>query len=160
VDEILAAAVSAPDHGRLRPWRFTVIRDEAIDRFSDLLGAAFRHANPDATPEATEREAAKAKRAPLIVVVGAHVEQHPKIPPVEQILAAGAAAQNILLAANALGFGAVWKTGAPAYSDIVKSEFGLTPQDAIVGFIHIGTSPRGRVPSLPRAGTQDAVTVW
>jgi len=106
-----------------------------------------------------ERERRKAFRSPLIVVVAAIVTPEGKIPAIEQILSAGAAAQNMLHAAFALGFNAVWKTGGPAYDNHVKSALGLEAKDAIVGFMYIGTDADGP-PSLPRPDWQQYVQTW
>jgi nitroreductase len=153
------AAVRAPDHGRLRPWRFIVIRGTALERFADVLAASYRSRCPDATPEAVARERTKALRAPLIVAVAARVCAGGKIPEIEQILSAGAAAQNIMLAAHALGYGAMWKTGAPAYDPKVKSALGLAESDAIVGFLYLGTSAGG-APAGARPRAEDFVGEW
>jgi nitroreductase len=143
---ILESATRAPDHGRLRPWRFLVIRSEARDRFGELLAQHLQRTRPDARPEALERERRKALRAPLVIVVAAAVQAQGKIPAIEQVLSAGAAMQNMLLACAALGFGAVWKTGGAAYDAQVKQDFGLQPEDAIVGFLYVGTEME---PSAP-----------
>jgi len=108
--------------------------------------------------ESLERERRKAYRAPMIIVVAA-VVQEGKIPPIEQILSAGAAAQNMLHAAFALGFNAVWKTGGPAYDEKVKQALGLTAKDAIVGFLYVGTDEEGPG-SLPRPDWRDFVQYW
>jgi nitroreductase len=139
LDLIFAAAARAPDHGRLRPWRFIVIEGEGRMRFGELLADHLRRSHPGASDEALQREAHKALRAPLIVVVAACIVPHVKVPPVEQLITAGAAAQNMMLAARALGFNAMWKTGGPAYDETVKSAFGLAAADSIVGFLYIGT---------------------
>ena len=136
---ILESATRAPDHGRLRPWRFLVIRAKARERFGELLAQHLKRSRPDAKPEALERERRKALRAPVVIVVAAAVQAHGKIPAIEQILSAGAAMQNMLLACTALGFSAVWKTGGAAYDAQVKVDFGLQPEDAIVGFLYVGT---------------------
>ncbi|HLJ64805.1 MAG TPA: nitroreductase [Stellaceae bacterium] len=124
---IIGAGMRAPDHGRLKPWRFIIIRGDARARLGEVL----------AKTQPRDRE--KPLRAPLILVVAAHLEASPKIPAVEQILAAGAAAQNIQLAAHALGFGTFWRTGWPAYDALVKAALGLAPDDAIIGFLYMGT---------------------
>jgi nitroreductase len=136
---ILAAAVRAPDHGRLRPWRFITIRAAARDRFGTLLAGHLKRTHPGTSAEALEREAHKALRAPLIVVLAAHVDASVKIPVIEQLLSAGAAAEAMLLAACALGFNGMWKTGGAAYDDTLKQELGLEASDAIVGFLYLGT---------------------
>ncbi len=147
---ILESATRAPDHGRLRPWRFVVIRSEARERLGELLAQHVQRSRPDAKPEALDRERRKALRAPLVIVVAAAV-QAGKIPAIEQILSAGAAMQNMLLACTALGFSAVWKTGGAAYDAQVKVDFGLQPEDAIVGFLYVGTE----MEPLPPASSPD-----
>ena len=157
---LLACASRAPDHGRLRPWRFIVIRGAARERLGELMADQLRRKLPAATAEALQRERQKALRAPLIVVVAAVYNADARIPPVEQLLAAGAAAQNIMLAATALGFGAMWKTGDAAYDDTVKVTLGLTPGDGIVGFMYLGTPPADGVPPPVQAEWQDRVSYW
>jgi nitroreductase len=139
LDLILASATRAPDHGRLRPWRFVVIRGSALTRFGELLAQHLRRAQPQASAEALERERLKALRAPLIVAVAARCNSAVKIPVIEQMLSAGAAAYAMMLAAAALGFNAMWKTGGAAYDAAVKTELGLTSGDAIVGFLYFGS---------------------
>ena len=137
---ILSAAIRAPDHGRLRPWRFTVIRGDGRNKFGEVMAESFRKRNPDASASQLDKERAKPLRAPLIVVVAAKIKEDAPIPAIEQILAAGAAAQNIMLGAYAMGFGCAWKTGDAAYADDVKAAFDLTPADSIIGFMYLGTN--------------------
>jgi nitroreductase len=155
---IFASAVRAPDHGRLRPWRFLVVRGAARERFGELLAAHLARSQPAASSESLQRERAKALRAPLIVVVAAHVNAAVKIPPIEQTLSAGAAAANIMLACVALGYNAMWKTGGAAYDEAVKRALGLAPTDDIVGFLYIGTEVARTVP--PRGEWRDLVREW
>lgn len=139
LDLILRAALRAPDHGKLRPWRFIVLRDGARQRFGDVMAEALKRREPDAPATLVEREREKPLRAPLILVLAAALKEGHKIPVVEQLLAAGAAAENVMVAAHALGFGAAWKTGAPAYDTYVKEALGLAATDAIIGFLYLGT---------------------
>lgn len=159
LDTIFRSALRAPDHGRLRPWRFVVIPREQRERFGEVLAESLRLRSPDAPPEALARERQKALRAPLIIVVAARMKPSDKIPEVEQIISAGAAAQNIMLAVHALGYGAMWRTGAPAYDPRVKRALGLEPADAIIGFLYIGTRAGGSSP-LPRPSPEELVAVW
>jgi nitroreductase len=156
---IFASAVRAPDHGRLRPWRFIVIRSDDRAAFGELLADHTRRTKSAVSDDALERERRKAFRAPLIVAVAAIVTPEGKIPAIEQIVSAGAAAQNMLHAAFALGFNAVWKTGGPAYDDQVKTALGLEAKDAIVGFMYIGTDAEGPG-SLPRPDWQQFVQTF
>jgi nitroreductase len=157
---IVQAAMRAPDHGRLRPWRFIAIRGPALERFGALLADVLKARMPDAPADSLARERAKALRAPLIVAVAARIQDNGKIPQVEQLLSAGAAAQNIMLAANALGYGAMWKTGDPAYDPNVKQALGLSEHDAIVGFIYLGTSSGAPRPAQPRPAVGDFLVEW
>ena len=112
---VLQAAVRAPDHGRLRPWRFMLIEGNQRRQFGELLAASARRRIPGLSDWRPARERDKALRAPLIIVVACRVVAGTKVPAIEQILAAGAAAQNILLALHTLGYVAAWKTGEAAY---------------------------------------------
>jgi nitroreductase len=155
---ILASAVRAPDHGRLRPWRFIVVRGAARAHFGELLARHLARTQPAASAESLQRERDKAFRAPLIIVVAAHVNEAVKIPPIEQLLSAGVAAGNIMLAAVALGYNAMWKTGAAAYDAQVRQALGLASSDAIVGFLYVGTEA-GKT-SVPRGEWRDLVREW
>ena len=136
----MAAAVRAPDHGKLKPWRFLVIEGTARHAFGEVMARCLKRQMPDCNDEMLTREREKALRAPMIVVAVAKVHpQHPKIPEIEQLLAAGAAMQNMWLAFHAQGYGAMWKTGAPAYDAEVKRELGLAETDQIVGFLYVGS---------------------
>ena len=149
--EILSAAVRAPDHGKLRPWRFYIVRGDARKRLSDLFAEALLHREPEATPAQVEKERAKPMRSPVTVVVVAKVVEGHKIPVIEQVLSTGAAAMNILNAAHALGFAAKWVTGANCYDPCFLAEFGLEPTDLLAGFIHIGTAKSVATPERPDA---------
>jgi nitroreductase len=156
---IFASASAAPDHGRLRPWRFIVIEGDSLGRFGDLLAAALRRQHPTTSEESLQRERQKAFRAPMIVVVAAICTPGGKIPVIEQVLAAGAAAQNVMLAAHALGFNSMWKTGAPAYDEAVKAALGLEQKDAIVGFMYLGTDA-SKPDTTQRPSWRDRVQHW
>jgi nitroreductase len=158
LERILAAAANAPDHGKLKPFRFILIRGRARLAFGEVCAEAMKRREPQADAAALDRERQKALRAPLIIAVAAKVVKH-KIPEIEQVLAAGAAAQNIFLAAHAEGFGAMWKTGAPAYDPYVKLALGLSEDDAIVGFLYLGRPDRPLPPRPTRPATE-LVTEW
>lgn len=139
MERLFAAAMRAPDHGRLRPWRFIIIDGDARHAFGAVLAEALRIRQPGAAEAILAKERAKPLRAPRIVVVAAVIRDHPGVPEIEQVIAAGAAAENLLVAAHASGFGGFWRTGAAAYDDTVKRALGLASSDAIVGFVYLGT---------------------
>jgi nitroreductase len=156
---MLRAALRAPDHGRLRPWQFIVITEDRREAFGSLLADSLKVREPDVSEQELERERGKALRAPVILVAAARLRSGHKIPEVEQLLAAGAAAENVMLAAQAQGFGAMWKTGGPAYDPAVKQALGLSTEDAIVGFLYIGTDA-GEPSPAKRPELEDHVSVW
>jgi nitroreductase len=161
---ILAAAVAAPDHGELRPWRFVVLRGEAKDAFGQVLVDAYvarcQAAAAEPQSAAVEKERTKLGRAPLVVTVGAVRCPSDTIPWEEQENAAAAAAQNILLAATALGYGSMWRTGDPAYDPRVKAALGLQPHDAIVGFLYLGTPSEGKAKPARQPDPEPFVEEW
>jgi nitroreductase len=158
--KILEAGACAPDHGRLRPWRFIVVRGDARKRLGEVFAEALRRRDPNATEQAIEQEFNRPLRAPLVIVVVAKlVPDHAKIPEIEQIVSAGAATQNILLATHAQGFGAKLLTGVNAYDGHVTSALGLEPDDRLIGFVHIGTLAR-EAPAVPHADPREITVEW
>ncbi len=139
LDRILEAAVAAPDHGRMQPWRFIVIAGEARARLGEILAQSLLRREPDSPAGRLEAEKRKALRSPVVVVVVATIKENPNVPEIEQIVSAGAAAQNMLLAAHGLGLGGFWRTGAVAYDEEAKRALGLGENDRVVGFIYLGS---------------------
>lgn len=136
---MVRAAVTAPDHGALRPWRFVIIRDDALQKLGDVFRESVKLKNPDSPEAELESARQKALRSPLVIAVVATIKEHPKVPPHEQMLSTGAAAQNLQLAANALGYGSIWLTGPFATDEHVRQSLGLGSDDRIAGFIYLGT---------------------
>jgi nitroreductase len=136
--EILSIAMRVPDHGKLSPWRFIVVRKEDRPALEELLQRAFRIDCPEPTRQELEAVTRYANQAPaLVVVLSAPVVGH-KVPVWEQQLSAGAACMNLLNAAHALGFAGGWITGWPTYSEEVRRAFGRDGE-TIAGFMFIGT---------------------
>ena len=152
LDRMMEAANRAPDHGRLRPWRFIVLQGEARERFGDVLVETLKKRDPNVIDTMVDRERAKPLRAPMILVAVAKTQESKKIPEIEQIVAVGAATQNVMLTAHAMGYGARWRTGDSAYDDGVKKALGLDPTDKIVGYVYLGTAS---VPGMPPKGMAD-----
>jgi nitroreductase len=136
---ILDVAAHAPDHGRLRPWRFIVVDARLRDGFALAAASAKRLRLPSMSEEQFAAECEKMQNSPTIVVVGCTVRREHKVPEIEQVIAAAAAAENLFLAAHDLGYGVMWKTGAAAYDAGVKAAIGLSAEDHIVGIMHLGT---------------------
>ncbi len=160
LEVMFRCALRAPDHGLLRPWRYLVFRGEARRALGELLVAAERERHPAATAEALEKVRQNPLRAPLVIACVAVIDPaHPKIPRIEQVASMAAAVQNLQLAAMALGFGAMWRTG-PLASDVrVKEGLGVASADEIVAFLYVGTPAAEPKPHAPLA-VQDFVTTW
>jgi nitroreductase len=154
LDLILDAALRAPDHGRLRPWRFVLIRGEHRAAWAERVAEAALARDPENGAALGERYRAWAARMPLIIAVGAEIQAGHKIPEIEQLLAAGAAAMNMLNAIHMLGYGGMWVTGPNSYDRQVNAALGFEAPSRLVGFIAVGTPattpPRSERPSRDR----------
>jgi nitroreductase len=140
LERLLSAAARAPDHGRLKPWRFILVDGAVRESLANAVAEARRDQIPTYTDEQMELEREKIRRSPRILVVGCAVRKDfAKVPEIEQVIAVGAAVENLLLAAHDLGVGVMWKTGPAAYSPKVKSVVGLAADDHIVAILHLGT---------------------
>lgn len=156
--QIFTAAVRAPDHGCIRPWKFIVFKQDMLEELGAILGEALQKSDPNLSVAAYEKEVSKPMRAPLVIAVIAKVSDHPKVPSIEQVISAGAAAQNIMIAVHALGYAGIWRTGAPSYDDYVRTRLGAVGEDQIVGFLYIGTAKS--VPPMPDVPLSDHVMEW
>jgi nitroreductase len=157
IDTLLTIASRVPDHGKLAPWRFIVFEGDARHKASDAIVAVFAAKYPDANPEQIAFERGRLTRAPLVVAVVSRAGAHVKIPEWEQVLSAGAAAMNLVLAAHALGFGASWITEWYAYDRAVLDALGLASHERVAGFVHIGRPP-GPPEDRPRPPLDEIAT--
>ena len=146
---IIAAASRVPDHGRLAPWRFIVYRGEAREEIGRKLAALAEEREGPLPENRRNQELARFSRAPLVIGVVSSPKENPKIPQWEMFLSGGMAALNLMIAANALGYGTNMITNW--YSDVPEGRaiLGLAPHERVVGFVHIGTH-EGAVPERPR----------
>lgn len=155
---MLRAAVAAPDHGLLRPWRFIVLRGQARDRLGAAFAAAETARNPEVDQDKQDKAAGKPLRAPLIVAVVASPQPSEKIPEWEQHASAACAAHNLCLAAHALGYGAMWRTGSYGEDPPVRTHLGLADTEGITGWIYLGTPTATPADPPSRAVDVDAIT--
>jgi nitroreductase len=137
LDTIIRAGLRVPDHGGMTPWRFIVTEGEGLQTLSrHFQTAAFNQGK-------SEKDVLKATnapfRAPQIMTVIARIENHPKIPEVEQIMSAGCVVMAMQMAAQALGFNGIWRTGWFAYDECIKQKLELESNEQIVGFLYLGT---------------------
>lgn len=158
LEVIFRAATRAPDHGRLRPWRFVVIKGDARNEFVKVLQSATKTRKPEATEADLKTLANKFLMQPMIIAVGAKVTEG-KIPEIEQVLSAGAAAMNIMNAIHGLGFAGKWVTGDNCYDVNVNAALGFKYPDRLVGFIYVGTE-KMKLPVMERPNPSDFFSTW
>ena len=159
LEQILRCAHRVPDHGKLGPWRFVVFEGEARADFGNRLGEIYQGDFPELGVDLSSVQQQLLLRAPLVIAEISTAGPHVKIPEWEQVLSAGAACQNILVAASSLGFGACWLTEWYSYHPKVKALLGLEVHQAVAGFIYIGTAkqkPDDRV----RPPLAERLTYW
>ena len=157
LETLLTIASRVPDHGKLTPWRFIVFEAEGRDKAGEAIAEAFLTKYPDATADQVAFERARLARAPLVIAVVSRAAPHVKIPEWEQVLSAGAAAMNLVIAAHALGFAASWMTEWYAYDRRVLDGLGLSAHEKIAAFVHIGR-PARPPEDRPRPALADIVT--
>lgn len=162
IQQLLDAAVLAPNHHLNQPWRFVVLAGQARDRYGDFLAdGLLANLEDPGSPESLallEAERRKPQRSPVLIVVAAVWTAHPKALRLEDVAATAAAAQNILLAAPSLGLGAYWRTGKSAVDPRVKRFFGLEEADDIIAFLYVGYPAGGRAPIVRKPAKEQ--TTW
>lgn len=146
---MLRIASRVPDHGRLAPWRFILYRGDARHAVGDKLTELAEKREGPLSDARREQERTRFSRAPLVIGVVSVPKENPKIPRWEMFLSGGMAAMNLIIAANALGYGANLITNW--YSDAAEGRalLGLAPSERVVGFVHIGTHS-GEIMERPR----------
>lgn len=137
LENILRAALRAPDHGTLQPWHFFIIEGEGRERFSALLEKGAISAEQD--DKAIEKARNAPFRAPMIIAVVAKCQPNHKVPVWEQEMSAGCAVMAMQMAAVAQGFNGIWRSGALTDSPVVRDGLNCGADDKIVGFLYIGT---------------------
>ncbi|MDU6412654.1 MAG: NAD(P)H nitroreductase [Yersiniaceae bacterium] len=137
LENIIKAGLRAPDHGALQPWRFVIVENDGLSRFSQVLRAAAVADNQD--EKGIEKATQAPFRAPMIITVVAHCKESPKVPKWEQVVSAGCAVQAMQMAALAQGFNGIWRSGPWTEDEGVRAAFGCEEEDEIVGFLYLGT---------------------
>ena len=159
LEYMMQAALRAPDHAWLTPWRFIQLEGPSREKLGDVFADAMQRRDPDADEAALDRARAAPLRAPLVMVVVCRYTEHPKVPEHEQRLSAGCAAHSMLLAAEAQGYAGIWRTGANAEDPYVAESLGLDDNESIVAFLYFG-SRDGVAKSLPERRVSDFLSQW
>lgn len=150
LDRLLRAAGAAPDHGGLRPWRFVLVPPGKRCLLAEVFAVALRERDAGASAEQEARAREKAYRAPLLMLAVARLgASQPDIPVLERMVSVGCAIQNLLLAAQAMGYGSGLASGQAMTSAGLRRLFGLAEGEEAVCFVNVGTV-RGLWPPRPR----------
>ena len=158
LEKAFQAALTAPDHHRLKPTRFVVIPADQCEAFGELLSKALADLG-ETDPAQLDRVKNHPFRAPLLVLALTQFQPHPKVPNFEQTLSTGAAIQNFLLSLQVQGFSSMWRSGAVIESNLFKQALGLAEDDLISGIIYIGTAAKA-IPARAEINKQDYVSYW
>jgi nitroreductase len=158
IEKLLDAAVQAPNHYKVRPWRFVVLTGEGRNKLGNVMAASQQERHPDFPPDAFDKCRALPFRAPVVIAVGVDKPSEAKVLEIENICAAAAATQNLLLAAHAMGLGAKWRTSEWARDPLVKKFLGFDADQHIIGFIYVGY-PEFVAEPAPRPSFEDR-TFW
>ncbi len=158
IEQILSAAVQAPNHYKVRPWRFAVLTGAGREKLGEVMAHSTKTAKPETTEEELQKDRAKPLRAPVVIAVATAKPVLAKEKEIEDICAVAAAVENMLLTAHALGLAAMWRTGPSATDPAVKQFLGWEADQHVIGFVYIGY-PQSEPPPPARPSYEDC-TVW
>lgn len=158
IEKLLDAAVQAPNHYKVRPWRFVVLSGDGRNKLGDVMAASQQERHPEFPPAAWDKCRALPLRAPVVIAVGVDKPGEAKVLEIENVCAAAAAIENLLLAAQAVGLGAKWRTGEWARDHWVKQFLGFEPDQHLIGFIYLGYPEFATEP--PSRPSFEDRTVW
>jgi len=158
IEKLLEAAVQAPNHYKVRPWRFVVVTGAAQERLGEAMAQALQRKNPQVERALLDKERAKPLRAPVIIAVGADQPSEPRVVAIENVCAAAAACENLLLAAVDRGLVGYWRTGDAAHDFEVKDFLGLGVERELIAFLYLGY-PASEPAKRERPGPEDR-TIW
>lgn len=142
IEQMIEAATWAPNHHLTEPWKFIVMTGEGRrilgDAYAAITQEGLGELDEAALAERLDKERAKAYRSPVVIAAVCSPSDNARAVLAEELAASHAAVQNLLLAAHALGLGAVWRSGDPMYHPHMHQAFGLGERESLVGLIFIG----------------------
>jgi len=149
METVYKAALRAPDHAWLRTSSFIEVKEDGLDKLSDIF-FNFGKTIPNIADEVLEKYKNAPYRAPMIIILVNTFKEHPKVPPIEQKLSTAAAAQNIMLALNAMNYACIWRTGKMAFNKVVQENLNLKDHQEILGYLYVGTEvgSKKKIPNL------------
>ncbi len=156
---VYKAALRAPDHAWLRPSRFIQVTGDGITKLSDIFVDFAKEKLKEEDEQKLEKYKNAPFRAPMIIILVSHIQDHPKVPEIEQVMSTAAAAQNILLALKAINFAGMWRTGAFSLNNDITKYLGLDEDHRVLGYLYVGT-PDGPDKKIPELDLDDFITKW
>ncbi|MFT9847196.1 nitroreductase family protein [Aneurinibacillus sp. REN35] len=143
IKQILEAGNWAPSHYNTQPWKYFVMTGNGRNKLGEAYATIAllekgEGLSAEEKKELHEKSVKKALRAPLVIAVACLPHTEAYVIEAEEYTAVAASIQNMLLAAHALGYGAIWRTGGACYHPVMKQTFKLGEKDGMVGFIYIG----------------------
>jgi nitroreductase len=157
IEQLLAAAVQAPNHYKVRPWRFVVLTGAGREKLGEAMAQSTKANKPDTPDEDLQKDRVKPLRAPVVIAVAVDKPAMPKAKEIENVCATAAAVQNMLLAAQALGLAAIWRTGPSATDPTIKNFFGWEADQHLIGFVYLGYPAEAPAP-YERPSFEDRTT--
>ena len=147
--KVYKAALRAPDHAWLRTSSFIEVKGEGLDKLSNIF-LDFGKTIPNLPDDILKKYTDAPYRAPMIIILVNTHKEHPKVPSIEQKLSTAAAAQNIMLALNAMNYSCIWRTGKMAFNEVIRDALGLSNEQEVLGYLYIGTEvgDKKRIPNL------------
>jgi nitroreductase len=158
IEKLLLAAVQAPNHYQVRPWRFVVLTGNSREALGEVMAQSLKQQHPELMDAALEKERVKPLRAPVLIAVGVEKSADPRVLETENVCSVAAAVENLLLAVHAEGLGGMWRTGPAALDPLVKKFLGFESDQKLLGFVYLGF-PDMTPPVLERPSFEDR-TVW
>ena len=149
IHAMLTTAVRVPDHGRLEPWRFILFRGDARNQAGMIVADRLETLEGPLTEALRDKELTRFNRAPLVIGIVSNPKEHPRIPEWEQFLSGGSVATVLIMAAEAMGYGANWVTNWFSSDADACLKLGLKPHERMIGFVHIGSFDKA-IPDRPR----------
>ena len=147
--KVYKAALRAPDHAWLRTSSFIEVKGEGLDKLSNIF-LDFGKTIPNLPDDILKKYTDAPYRAPMIIILVNTHKEHPKVPSIEQKLSTAAAAQNIMLALNAMNYSCIWRTGKMAFNEVIRDALGLSNEQEVLGYLYIGTEvgDKKKIPKL------------
>ena len=156
---IYQAALRAPDHAWQRPSRFIQVTGQGLEKLSAVFVDYAKENIEGVTAETLQKYREAPFRAPMIIILITEIKIHPKVPEIEQMLSTAAAAENILLALNALNYAGMWRTGVFALNEKIQKYLKLNDNQKVIGYLYVGTAT-GKQKKIPEMDTSEFVTEW